>query len=252
MNSEQLDAHIRDVARQLPFLVTLDTDMGGTFTAQINLGTRGGTDDPPDRAGIDPDDPHATWWLDIDGGEHQVLSDLTTNDHPAHIAAWLTEQARCLQCPRATSSNRPGLLAGTRAPVPGETLAQAARRIREDTPITGRATDADCILRDKLCAETLRAHGATPGERIWYTAQLSDGKVAGMWNRSTAAAELHISVWHDSDCHWVVPDPGNAILDEYPRRHAISYPLDRPRTPRDRFAPTQSLIDGLTDTGPGL
>jgi hypothetical protein len=61
-----VDAHVQQVAVLLPFPVQLDADMGGTFTLQIDLGRRGGVDDPHDTAGIDPDEPR--WWVDVEGG----------------------------------------------------------------------------------------------------------------------------------------------------------------------------------------
>ena len=53
---ETVDAHVKQVAALLPFPVELDADMGGAFVLQIDLGQRGGVDDPHDTAGIDHDD----------------------------------------------------------------------------------------------------------------------------------------------------------------------------------------------------
>ena len=68
----EFDQRVTDVARTLPFPVELLADLGGNLTLQINLGRRGSEDDPPDTAGIDPDDPDARWWVDIEIGRAHV------------------------------------------------------------------------------------------------------------------------------------------------------------------------------------
>lgn len=54
-NIALVDEHTQQVAALLPFPVELDADMGGTWALHIDLGRRGGADDPPDTAGVDPD-----------------------------------------------------------------------------------------------------------------------------------------------------------------------------------------------------
>jgi hypothetical protein len=82
--------------------------MGGTLALQIDLGNRGGIDDPHDTAGIDPDDttgPH--WWLDIEGGQRTLVSDLGLDVAPAAIAEWIATTARAEQCPAAVDELEP-------------------------------------------------------------------------------------------------------------------------------------------------
>lgn len=94
-----VDAHVQRVAALLPFPVELDADMGGTFALQIDLGQRGGADDPHDTAGIDPDDPR--WWVDIDGGERTYVSNFGIDADPAAVASWIARTAREERCPAA-------------------------------------------------------------------------------------------------------------------------------------------------------
>lgn len=90
---ETVDESVRAVAAKLPFPVELEADMGGTFVLQIELGRRGGIDDEPDRAGIDPE-KDATWWLDVEGGRKTLISELGHDAAPAEVARWVTEEAR--------------------------------------------------------------------------------------------------------------------------------------------------------------
>lgn len=96
-----VNAHVQRVAALLPFPVELDADMGGTFALQIDLGQRGGADDPHDTAGIDPDDPR--WWIDIEGGERTYVSNLGLDADPAAVASWITRTALKEQCPATAS-----------------------------------------------------------------------------------------------------------------------------------------------------
>jgi hypothetical protein len=98
---DTIDATVKQVAELLPFPVELDADMGGTFTLQIHLGRRGGLDDPPDTAGIDPDDPNARWWVDIEGGTRTHISDLGLDADPRDVATWIGETARTENSPAA-------------------------------------------------------------------------------------------------------------------------------------------------------
>lgn len=97
-----INAHVEQVAALLPFPVELDADMGGTFALQIDLGQRGGVDDPHDTAGIDPDNPH--WWIDIEGGENTSISDFGLNADPAVVASWIARTALAAGCPATTAS----------------------------------------------------------------------------------------------------------------------------------------------------
>lgn len=101
-STERVDAIVRDVASQLELNVELDADMGGAFVLQIDLGCRGGADDPHDRAGIDPDDAALPrWWLDIEGGSRTVLSPYGLDSNPADVARWITTKAIEEDCPAA-------------------------------------------------------------------------------------------------------------------------------------------------------
>lgn len=97
-----VDAHVQQVAVLLPFPVRLDADMGGTFALQIDLGLRGGVDDPHDTAGIDPAVPR--WWVDIEGGERTYISDLGLDADPQAVANWISTTAQQQQCPAAVDA----------------------------------------------------------------------------------------------------------------------------------------------------
>jgi len=90
------DERVRLVAAQLPAFVALEADMGGTFALQLHLGSRGEADDT---AGIDPDDPAATWWFDANGGELSTISPLGLDASPALVAEWITAQATAAGTP---------------------------------------------------------------------------------------------------------------------------------------------------------
>jgi hypothetical protein len=94
-----VDEHVKRVAELLPFPVELTADMGGTFALQIDLGTRGGRDDPPDTAGIDATD--SRWWVDIEGGARSIISELDLDAPPQRVADWITTTARAENCPAA-------------------------------------------------------------------------------------------------------------------------------------------------------
>lgn len=94
-----VDELVTQVAARLPFPVELIADMGGTFVLQIDLGTRGGTDDPPDTAGIDG--PDSVWWLDVEGGSRTVVSVLGFGTGAEVVAEWIATTARTEGCPAA-------------------------------------------------------------------------------------------------------------------------------------------------------
>lgn len=146
-------------------------------------------------------------------------------------------------------------------PVPGETLAEAGERIRAAIPIRGHtATDDECLARRLAIDATISARRVWHRERQWHTAQLVDGRITGVWARSTEEAELDVTVWLGAQCHWVLADPTHGIRHEYlpdarsARDRNRRFPLLPPRRPRDQFAPTDSLLDllGPPPTGPGL
>lgn len=140
-----------------------------------------------------------------------------------------------------------------REPVAGESLAEAGERIRAAAPIRGeRATDEDCRIRRELIDVALAARRVDSGDRNWHTAQLADGHVVGVWAQSADEAELDLTVWWDVRCHWVVADPGCRLFHEYfpeGKRSASEadrrFPLAPPRSIRDRFAPADSLLEGI-------
>lgn len=135
----------------------------------------------------------------------------------------------------------------------GESVAEAGERIRRAAPIRGdRATDDDCRIRRAMIDEALAVRGIHPAEREWHTAQLVDGHVAGVWANSVEDAEFELTVWWGTRCHWVTVDPQCLRFHEYfPRgkRSAVEadrrFPLSPPRTLRDRFAPADSLLNGI-------
>ena len=113
---ESVGEHVKQVAALLPFEVKLDADMGGTFTLQIDLGTRGGVDDPPDTAGIDPDDlSEPQWWVDIEGGRRTFISNLGLDSRLSSIAAWVADTAQAEGCP-AVEASKVGVVPGASSP----------------------------------------------------------------------------------------------------------------------------------------
>lgn len=139
-------------------------------------------------------------------------------------------------------------------------LSIAAAWIREMCPITGAtATDQECRIRGDLINAELKRRRVAEHDQVWFTAQLASGRVVGSWAESPESAELSISVWWAEDCHWVVPDPDQRYRREHftngvraPAEQDRSFPLGPPRRPRDRFAPTESLLTGLSDLGEGI
>jgi hypothetical protein len=101
--TQRTDDVVRAVADLLPFRTTLDADMGGTWYLQIDLGNRGGQDDPHDRAGIEPDSDEPVWWIDIGGGERTFVSEFGIDTAPAMVARWIADEARAAGCPAATN-----------------------------------------------------------------------------------------------------------------------------------------------------
>lgn len=97
----EVDAHVKLVAAALPFSVEIDADMGGSFTLFIDLGTRGGQDDPADTAGIDPHDDDATWWINFPEEDRVEISELTIDAAPHEVAAWIAAEAAKAKSPAA-------------------------------------------------------------------------------------------------------------------------------------------------------
>lgn len=98
---DRLDSVVRAVAERLPFPVTLDADMGYTGALFIDLGRRGGDDDPPDTASIDVEFEPTVWTYDIEGGRETISSTLGPEADPAAVAAWIAYQARAAGSPAA-------------------------------------------------------------------------------------------------------------------------------------------------------
>ncbi|KJL23492.1 hypothetical protein RN51_01578 [Microbacterium oxydans] len=96
-----LDDVVRAVAERLPFPVELDADMGYTGALFINLGRRGGADDPPDTASIDGEVEPVIWTFDIEGGRKTLSSPFGPNADPADVAEWIAKQASDAGSPAA-------------------------------------------------------------------------------------------------------------------------------------------------------
>lgn len=146
--------------------------------------------------------------------------------------------------------------------ISAESVAEVAERIRSAVPIAGAtATNDECARRRELVDAFLAERGVLPGPDVWRTAQLVDGRVVGVFATSPEEAEVQLTLWWGSRCHWIVDDPESRILDEYravgrPGGTDRVFPLARPRVPRDRFAPAASLLDDVSvngrETGFGL
>lgn len=134
-----------------------------------------------------------------------------------------------------------------------ESIAEAGERIRHAAPILGdRATDEECRTRRAMIDEALVARGIHRGAHEWHTAQLVDGHLVGVWANAVEEAKLDLTVWWGVRCHWVIADPQCLLFHEYfpkAKRSAAEadrrFPLAPPRTLRDRFAPADSLLDGI-------
>lgn len=95
----------RAVAELLPFAVELEVDMAYPDVISIELGRRGGPDDPPDSASIDLSQEPTVWTFDIEGGMETIASDLGPDSDPVVVAAWIARQARLAGSPSAVSGN---------------------------------------------------------------------------------------------------------------------------------------------------
>lgn len=96
-----VDPIVRRVAELLPFHTELFADMGGPTMLQIDLGRRGGPDDPPDSASIDPTVRPTLWTFDVEGGCETVVSTLGLDAAPEAVAEWIVTMARRYGSPAA-------------------------------------------------------------------------------------------------------------------------------------------------------
>lgn len=94
LSEDYVDPLVRKVAALLPFRTTVVADMGGPTMLQIELGRRGGDDDPPDTASIDPTTEPVLWTFDIEGGRETVISNLGVDAEPQAVAEWIAYMAR--------------------------------------------------------------------------------------------------------------------------------------------------------------
>jgi len=101
---EHIDDLVQNVAARLRFAATVEADMGGTFALQIHLTSNHAGDTTAIRAGIDPHDPTATWWIEDTRNDQVEESTLTPTANPAHVARWLTHQAAALGHPAARTA----------------------------------------------------------------------------------------------------------------------------------------------------
>lgn len=95
------DEVVQTVAQLLPFDVILDADMGYTGALFIDLGRRGGEDDPPDTASLDSEVQPVVWGFDVQGGQETVMSDFGPAADPVEVAHWIVYQACRVQSPAA-------------------------------------------------------------------------------------------------------------------------------------------------------
>lgn len=95
LSVEEADQLVSQVAELLPFSVVIDADMGGTWASQIYFGAEidESTGRAQHRAGIDPDDAEAVWWIDFDGGTRQAISELGAYAPAERVALWIATHA---------------------------------------------------------------------------------------------------------------------------------------------------------------
>lgn len=96
---DELDDAVRAAAAAMPKQVQVAADMGSTGVLQIVLAEQPGSFDPPDCAGIDPeDDPAAPrWWVDVGGGEQTAISKLGPTAPPEVVADWISQAYETLR-----------------------------------------------------------------------------------------------------------------------------------------------------------
>jgi len=92
-DEERVDSIVKEVAARLPFPVELMADMGGPSMLQIDLGRRGGPDDPPDTASIDPTVKPVLWMLDVEGGRETIASPYGLDADASDVAHWIGFEA---------------------------------------------------------------------------------------------------------------------------------------------------------------
>ena len=90
---DTVDALVRDVAALLPFQIELVADMAGPSMLQIELGRRGGDDDPSDTASIDITSNPVVWMFDVEGGRETIASSLGLEADPHEVAGWIAAEA---------------------------------------------------------------------------------------------------------------------------------------------------------------
>ncbi len=141
LGQERVDAIVREVAARLPFAVELVADMGGeSWTLQIDLGRRGGKDDPPDTASIEPALEPAVWFFDIAGGLDTVQSSYGLDADPADVAAWIASEARRVGSPAATSATAVAAMGyGVAAAEIGRTASSSEARPSRPAVESGRS-----------------------------------------------------------------------------------------------------------------
>lgn len=95
LTHETVAALIEELAQLLPFPTVIYTDMGGdTWTPQLYFGPMDPSSSlPTHRVGIEPDDDHPTWWIDLNGGsETALLGEVAAYDLKSVAAAVLAMQ----------------------------------------------------------------------------------------------------------------------------------------------------------------
>lgn len=102
---DEADEIVREVAALLPFAVELDAIMGYTGALFIDLGRRGGVDDPPDTAGIDLEVEPVVWMFDVEGGRETIASDLDRSASAEEVARWIAAEAQRFDSPAIHSLN---------------------------------------------------------------------------------------------------------------------------------------------------
>lgn len=91
---EDVDQLVRNVAELLPIPTVLDADMDyGALQIYLGEETDESTGRPFTRAGIDPEDSTAVWWLDFEAGGRQKFSTLDATASAEAVVEWITDNA---------------------------------------------------------------------------------------------------------------------------------------------------------------
>lgn len=90
-----------------------------------------------------------------------------------------------------------------------------ARKLREQHVTAGPVTNKTCAALAAEIDAWLAVNDRSRPERSWWTAQLEDGRIVGVWATTELEAQMDVEVWWGDAVHWIVRDPGSAVHVRY-------------------------------------